>query len=154
MDSPSPEVCRELLSLHALLGYSQLPAEQREVFRTQLCDLLAKHGLKWSDWREFFAAQAIAPSQPLPPVDDAKTKSPWAKRCQTICNLHARMASNDDEARAAYKKLWAEVAKQKFDWSSDLPAILVARWAYDNPTVAGSTAQSGKHLSAAAAGTA
>jgi hypothetical protein len=136
MNLPTPEVCQELRALHLLLGSSQLPEEQRDAFRQQLLELLAVHGLKWSDWPEFFATQNIVPSQPLPPVDSSK----WKKHCEKARQLHAAMASTDKDGSVAYKKLIAEVAKQKFIWSSDLPAILAAHWIHHNPTVAGTAA--------------
>jgi hypothetical protein len=132
MNSPPPEVCRELLALHLLLG-SQLPEEQRDAFCTQLLKLLAAHGLKWSDWPAFFAAQNVQPSQSLPSVDSSK----WKKHCEKARQLHSAMGSADKDAAVAYKKLRTEIAKQKFDWSSDLPAILAAHWIHHNPTVAG-----------------
>jgi hypothetical protein len=132
MNLPSSEVCKQLIALHLLLG-SQLSDEQRDLFRKQLLHLLAAHTLRWSDWPEFFEAQNIQPTQPLPPVGSAK----WKKQCQKICQLHASMASTANEGSVACKKLLAEIAKQKFAWSSDLPAILAADWIHQNPTVAG-----------------
>jgi hypothetical protein len=132
MNLPSPEVCQQLIALHVLLG-SQLPDEQRETFRTQLLELLAAHGLKWSDWPEFFAAQNVSPSQTLPPVDSPK----WKRHCLKICQFHASIGSSHKDAAAWYKKLLAEIAKQKFAWSTDLPAILAAYWIHHNSTVAG-----------------
>jgi hypothetical protein len=44
------------------------------------------------------------------------------------------MGSADKDAAVAHKKLIAEVAKQKFIWSTDLPAILAAHWIHHNPT--------------------
>jgi hypothetical protein len=132
MDSPSPELCQELLARHLLLGVEQTE-EQREASLTQLLALLAAHGLKWSDWPEFFATQNIAPSQPLPPVDSTK----WKKHCEKVRQLHAAMASTDKDGSVAQKKLLVEVAKQKFSWSNDLPAILAAHWNHNKPASAG-----------------
>ena len=140
MDLPSPEVCQQLLAFHVLLGYSQPTDEGRDERRKELLNLLAEHGLKWSDWPAFFAAQNIVPSQPLPPVDSPK----W-KHCEKARQLHSAMGSADKDAAVAHKKLIAEVAKQKFIWSSDLPAILAAHWIHHNPsaTSTGSAAPTG-----------
>jgi hypothetical protein len=107
MNLPPLEVCRELLALHLLLG-SQLPEGQRDAFRTQLLELLAAHGLKWSDWPAFFAAQNVQPSQSLPPVDSSK----WKKHCEKARQLHSAMASADKDAAVAYKKLRTEIANR------------------------------------------
>jgi hypothetical protein len=133
MNLPSPEVCQQLLAFHVLLGYSQPTDEARDGHRKELLDLMAAHGLKWSDWPAFFEAQNIVPSQPLPPVDSPK----WQKHCEKARQLHSAMGSADKDAAVAHKKLIAEVAKQKFIWSSDLPAILAAHWIHHNPTVVG-----------------
>ncbi len=135
MNLPPPEVCQQLLAFHVLLGL-QLPEEKRDEFWKDLLDLLDTHDLKWSDWPGFFAAQNIVPSQPLPPVDLAKS-SKWTKRCLKICQFHASMGSTNKDRSVAYKKLIDEIDKQKFTWATDLPAILAAHWIHHNPTVAG-----------------
>jgi hypothetical protein len=129
MNPSLPEVCRQLLAFHVLLGSSILTDERRDELRRELANLLAAHGLKWTDWPEFFSRQNIQSTQALPPVDSSK----WKKHCQKICQLHAMMGSVDEDGSVAHKKLLAEITKQKFSWPSDLPAILAAHWNFKNP---------------------
>ena len=132
MDLPLPEICRQLSALHVLLGLTNVTDEKRDERRKELLGLLTEYDLKWTDWSEFFAAQNIQPAQALPPVDSAK----WKKHCQKVCQLHAAMASTDKDGSVAHKMLLVEIAKQKFSWSNDLPAILAAHWNHNKPASA------------------
>jgi hypothetical protein len=72
MDLPPTEVCQQLLASHVLLGAAHLTDERREEFRQELIKFLAAHGLKWTDWPDFFSLQNMQSTQALPSVNSGK----------------------------------------------------------------------------------
>jgi hypothetical protein len=144
MNLLQPEICQQIIALHVLLGSPNVTDEKRDERRRELLGLLTDHGLKWTDWPEFFASRNVQSAQSLPTVD---SKS-WKTRCQKICQLHAAMGSSERDGPVAYKKLIKEIAKQQFSWSSDLPAILAADWVFKNPpaSIGAARSQTSAHM--------
>jgi hypothetical protein len=89
----------------------------------ELRELFDQHGLKWTDWPEFFAATNTSG---VPSLSPSKTK--------TILSLHVG-TGDPDRARAklAHKKLVKKFVEWKLTWWADLRAILAAEWLKVNP---------------------
>jgi len=117
------DVCQHLLAQHALLG----SPNAKEDAHDQLLKLLGEHDLSWNDWPEFFAATTpISGANPLP----------QSKICSRVCKLHALIGSPARDGWSARNKLRKLLAKHSLTWSHDLPAILAAAWANNNPASA------------------
>ena len=58
MNLPPPEICQQLIALHARLGQSNGADHLDPVLK-----LIADNGLSWSDWPEFFALHGLKSSK-------------------------------------------------------------------------------------------
>jgi hypothetical protein len=129
MNLPSDEVCQRLTELHRLLGQS---ADHLD----PLLELLAEHGMSWSDWPEFFNRRKALPSgQP-------------AKLRNTVRGIHELIgrASTRAQQLSARNKLIQFLGQRSLDWATDLPPVLAEEWCDPSPTAANPTSASASDL--------
>jgi hypothetical protein len=117
MNLPPPEIRLVLVQAHARIGDSNGADELEKVHQ-----LLAAHGLTWSDWTEFFGL--MTPPSAMP-----------HKQRRRFLGLHASMgrASTAGQRKHARNVLIKLIAEHSLSWSKDLPAILAADWLEKNP---------------------
>jgi len=126
MKVPPPEICQQLIALHAHLGQSD-GADRLD----DLLKLLAENALSWSDWPELFALHGLTSPQP-------ERLRRWVRGVHELIGR----ASTSTERRKARDGLIKRLAQESLDWAKDLPSILGAEWTNKNPATGSSTAPS------------
>jgi hypothetical protein len=126
MNAPPPEICQQLIALHAHLGQSDGADRLGDLLK-----LLAENALSWSDWPELFALHGQTSSQP-------ERLRRWVRGVHELIGR----ASTPTERRKARDGLIRRLAQESLDWAKDLPGILGAEWLNQNPATRSSAATS------------